>query len=98
MKKTELMSLRSKLDKIDEKLLKVLNQRFNITRQIGKLKAEKNLPEQDKNRENEKLQQLATLAKEFKIDQEFIQKLYRLIFKQVVSEHKQIKRHSLTQT
>ncbi|GIW63308.1 MAG: hypothetical protein KatS3mg091_110 [Patescibacteria group bacterium] len=95
MKSNKLLNLREKLDAIDAKLINLLSKRFAITRQIGEYKAKNNLPEQDINREQEKIEQMQALAKKLEINKSFIAKLYRLIFDQVVSEHKSLKITSL---
>ena len=68
---------RNMIDKIDGKIIKLLSQRFEYAKTIGKIKKKKNIPIFDKKREqkiiNEKIQRT-------KLRDDFIKKLFRLIF------------------
>ena len=49
----ELKELRNKIDEIDQELVKLIEKRIEIVKEIGKYKKEHNLPILDQNREDE---------------------------------------------
>lgn len=69
---------RNKIDSIDERLLKLLNQRAKVVRHIQKLKAKNKLRTYDRKREKEILQRLSALNQGPLSEQE-IQNLFRHI-------------------
>ena len=73
----KLEELRDKIDKIDEDIIKLLIERFEVVEQIMSLKSEI----EDKNRENEILTKLNSLTNKTK-NQEFFTKIYRFIFEE----------------
>lgn len=48
----ELNELRKQIDKIDEQMAKLFEERMNLVKQVGQYKKEHNLPILDKEREN----------------------------------------------
>lgn len=78
----DLSELREKLDEIDYKILESLANRFNIAKEIGKLKKEQSIKIQDKNREkfiiNDRTKKLDSLGYN---DPLFVSKLFNLIMK-----------------
>lgn len=58
---SELEALRRKIDKLDDELIKILNQRFSTVGKIMKFKREKGLPKEDKKREKEILNKAGKL-------------------------------------
>ena len=73
----KLEELRDKIDNIDEDIIKLLIERFEVVEQIMSLKSEI----EDKNRENEILTKLNSLTNKTK-NQEFFTKIYRFIFEE----------------
>ena len=73
----KLEELRDKIDKIDEDIIKLLIERFEVVEQIMSLKSEI----EDKNRENEILTKLNSLTNKTK-NQEFFTKIYKFIFEE----------------
>jgi chorismate mutase len=84
----ELLSLRDQIDRLDDELLSVLAKRFEVTAQVGKLKAENGLDSVDEEREQQKLIDLQSLAEEKKISPDFVLNLFRMIFTEVVENHR----------
>ena len=84
----ELLSLRDQIDRLDDELLSVLAKRFEVTAQVGKLKAENGLDSVDEEREQQKLIDLQSLAEEKKISPDFVLNLFRMIFAEVVENHR----------
>ncbi len=84
----KLEKLRGQIDKTDKKLLKVLAERFVLTRKVGEYKKEANLPDKDKIREKQVFTQRKKWAEELDIDHSLVEKLFQLIIKKVCQEHK----------
>ena len=58
----ELIEARKKLDVIDEGLVEMLEARFQLTHQVGVLKADQKMPPLDSDREAQKIVQLRSLC------------------------------------
>jgi chorismate mutase len=74
-----LEKLRKSIDKIDRKILKLMEDRFKVTNKIGKYKKKHNIPIQNKKREQEIIRER---QKESKLDKNFIRNFYFLLFKE----------------
>lgn len=61
--KNDLLEYRGKLDAIDDKLLKLYEERMGICEKIGEYKKENGLPAYDEKRENEKLDDVLSKVK-----------------------------------
>ena len=61
--KNDLLEYRGKLDAIDDKLLKLYEERMGICEKIGEYKKENSLPAYDEKRENEKLDDVLSKVK-----------------------------------
>lgn len=83
-----LLALRGQIDTIDDELVELLSRRFQVTRKVGMLKAEKRLDSVDPRREQEKLERLQALAREHQLDPDFVLSLFQDIFRQVVANHR----------
>lgn len=83
-----LTALREQLDEIDERLVRVLVERFRVTREVGRLKAEVGLPPVDVAREERILARLGMVAQLADLDPELLRGIYRWIFDAVVTEHR----------
>ena len=83
----KLKELRDKIDNIDEEIIKLLIERFDIVEQIMSLKSEI----EDKNRESEILTKLNSLTDKTN-NQEFFTKIYRFIFEESKSIQKKLSR------
>jgi chorismate mutase len=84
----ELLKLRQDIDEIDQELLRILAKRFLVTNQVGRLKAAHGLQSVDPVREREKLEGLVTEAAGLDLDQTFVASLFRMIFDEVVKNHR----------
>ena len=87
----ELLEVREKIDEIDERLLDLLAQRFELTHQVGLLKANQQLSALDATREAEKLARLAELSTVRGLNPELVKELFQRIMQQVVRNHEQLK-------
>ena len=87
----ELLAVRDKIDETDERLLDLLAERFELTHQVGLLKANHNLTSFDGTREAEKLARLAELSEQRNLNPELVTALFQQIMQQVVRNHESLK-------
>tara|TARA_B100000953_G_scaffold299146_1_gene297993 strand:- start:362 stop:655 length:294 start_codon:yes stop_codon:yes gene_type:complete len=82
-----LSSHRDRIDQLDEKLIRLLAERFEITKAVGTLKAEQGMPAADPEREAQQIERLHKIAKEVGMDPHFSVKVFRLIVDEVIRHH-----------
>ena len=87
-----LEELRIDINKCNEELFNILKKRFSLTRKIGEIKAKNNLKPCDKKRRNIILDEMKILAKKNNINEIMVEKIFKTIMKQVVKEHKEIRK------
>ena len=75
----DLIDYREAIDKIDEDILIALFRRKEISKLIGKFKAEKNIEIEDSEREKELLNNLKKKAKNWKLNEEYVEKIWKMI-------------------
>lgn len=83
----ELESLRRKIDAVDDKIVKNLAARFKITHAVGVYKAEHHLPALNKDREAQIYKAKRGLAKELDLNEELIEKVFKMIIATVRKDH-----------
>ena len=83
--------LRNEIDTIDNQIITILTQRFEVTKQVGLYKALKNLPATDLTREAKQFAKFQKMAIRYKLDVDFVCQAFRIIIDQVVMSHKQIR-------
>lgn len=86
----ELLSLRSTIDNIDAALIHMLAERFKATQQVGRLKAEHDLPPADPEREKRQIERLRALAEDAHLDPAFAEKWFNFVVAEVIHHHEQI--------
>ena len=91
--KNNLKKWRDELDKIDEKILKILADRFQITKKIGEYKNKHSLNPFDAEREKEIFKNKNISAKNLNLDQIIVKKIFKIIIKKVKENHKKIKKN-----
>ncbi|MEM6627121.1 MAG: chorismate mutase [Pseudomonadota bacterium] len=89
---TDLLRLRDSIDNIDAALIHMLAERFRCTQEVGRLKAEHDLPPADKSREKEQIERLRRLADRSGLDPDFAEKFLNFIVTEVIRHHEQFRR------
>ena len=84
----ELQELRSSIDNIDAALVYLLSERFRVTKRVGVLKAERELPPADPEREAVQIARLKRLAEEAKLDPDFAEAFLKFIIEEVIRHHR----------
>jgi len=80
---------RARIDELDEQLICLLAERFEITKTVGELKAKTGLPVADPEREKEQIARLHEIARNEGMDPVFGEKVFRLIVDEVIRHHLQ---------
>ena len=89
-----LEELRIEVDNANKDIIKAISKRFLATRKIGELKAKSNLSSVDKNRENIVIENVRLMAKENNLDEDMMERIFRIIMTEVVKEHNKIKENN----
>ena len=87
---SDLAVLRSQIDAVDAQMITLLGKRFELTRRIGRLKADSSLPSKDNVREAEQTLRRGRLAESVEVDRNLVVRLFDLITRFVVTEHEVI--------
>ncbi|HMT45419.1 MAG TPA: chorismate mutase [Chakrabartia sp.] len=85
-----LARLRSSIDNIDAALIHMLAERFKVTQEVGRYKAEAKLPPADPGREERQVARLRQLAADAGLDPEFSEKFLRFIIDEVIRHHEKL--------
>lgn len=88
----QLSQYRQSIDNIDAALVFMLAERFKVTKAVGELKAQIDLPPADPDREARQIERLRALAAEANLDPAFSEKFLRFIIEEVIRHHEQAKR------
>ncbi|WP_344887830.1 chorismate mutase [Nonomuraea antimicrobica] len=87
---SELQRLRDSIDNLDAALVHLLAERFKCTKEVGRLKAEHELPPADPEREAAQIRRLRALAEESKLDPVFAERFLNFVIAEVVRHHELI--------
>ncbi|MEX0963454.1 MAG: chorismate mutase [Pseudohongiellaceae bacterium] len=87
----ELVAARAEIDTIDRELVALLGKRFELTHQVGLLKASKALDALDASRESQKLAELSSLCKQHNLNPVLVTELFSKIMEEVVKNHRQLR-------
>lgn len=82
-----LQAFRDRIDELDDQLVRLLAERFEITKSVGSYKAAEGLPPADPKREKEQIERLRAIAEETGMDGAFSEKVFRLIVDEVIRHH-----------
>lgn len=88
---TELLEVRQKIDAIDAQLVEILAARFELTHQVGLLKASQQLDALDAGREAEKLTRLREMCVENGLNPDLVTELFTKIMQEVVKNHQKLR-------
>jgi len=75
-----ILKLRKKIDTLDEEIIRSLKKRMGISKEVGKLKEELDMPVEDKNRENEIIDRLTNQAGR-NLSEEQLIRIFTAVFK-----------------
>ena len=75
----EIESKRKEIDKITEKIIKLIAERRNIVLEIGRIKKKKGLPILDEKREKQLILRAKNLSKKFKLPPALIEKIMKIL-------------------
>lgn len=92
MTKTNLKELREKIDKTDRELVKILAERFVLTKEVGEYKKSRNLKALAKKREVQIFKKREKWAKELDLDPILIKKIFTMVIKEVKENHRKIRK------
>ena len=81
MTENKLEEYRKQIDKIDEHIVKLFSQRFELVKQIGKIKQKNKIPVVDNNRFQQVLEKVKKIAEKQGISKDFIEEIYNIIHK-----------------
>ena len=87
----ELIEAREKLDVIDEGLVEMLEARFQLTHQVGLLKADQKMSPLDSDREAQKIAQLRSLCEGKNLNPDLVAEVFRLVMMEVVKNHEKLR-------
>ncbi len=87
----KLLQYRKSIDNMDACLVHLLAERFRLTKAVGKLKQQYDLPPSDKGREAEQAARLRRMAEEAELDPDFAEKFLNFVIEEVIRHHNQIK-------
>lgn len=80
---------RASIDRLDAILVYTLAERFKRTQDVGRLKAEHDLPPSDPAREAAQIARLEELAREADLDPAFAKKFLTFVISEVIRHHEQ---------
>lgn len=86
-----LQEIRQSLDALDDTIITLVARRFELTREVGEIKKEKNLPSVDPVREKEQRDRVRALAVKEGLDPDVAEKFLRLLIDETVKNHNRIK-------
>ena len=85
----QLEQYRGSIDNLDAALIHIMAERFQVTKQVGELKAHHDLPPSDPERESRQVKRLRELAVKANLDPDFAEKLLTFIISEVIRHHEQ---------
>lgn len=76
---TEILALRTEIDNLDKELLQLLEERFNLTSEVGEIKKTENIKVKDSKREE---QLFESRIAQTNLDEKFVKKLFSTILEE----------------
>jgi chorismate mutase len=90
----ELTLLRQEIDDIDDQIVELIWKRFEITGEIGRLKAKHSTPAVDQDRESRMISRLGEKALALSLNPDLVASIFRSILAEVVTEHNKLLKKS----
>ena len=87
----KLLEAREQIDAIDQQLVALLADRFDLTREVGLIKANSGLEALDAERETRKLETIDRLCQQKKLNSELVTGIFRQIMAEVVENHHRLR-------
>ena len=84
----ELDALRTRIDTIDEQIIRLLADRFRVTEEVGTLKKRHQLQAVDPQREAAQADNFRAMAENHKIKHDFVNHIFACVIQEVVSRHR----------
>ena len=88
----EINKLRISIDNFDSALIHLLAERYRVTRQVGIIKKENDLPPSSPNREAEQAKRWRSLAEQSGLDPDFAERLLNFSVSDVIQNHKELRK------
>ena len=85
-----LLQLRASIDNLDAAIVHLLTERFKVTREVGRLKAERALPPSDPQREASQVARMRRLASEAGLEPDFAEEFHAFVVAEVVRHHQAV--------
>ncbi|OGI16521.1 MAG: hypothetical protein A3J63_02265 [Candidatus Moranbacteria bacterium RIFCSPHIGHO2_02_FULL_40_12b] len=86
----KLAELRKNIDMTDKKIVRLMSQRFKLTKKVGIYKRINRIKPYDRKRELEMMKKRTDWGNRMGLDENFIKKLFRMITKEVRKNHKEL--------
>ncbi len=86
----QLSGLRGQIDEIDNEILDVFVRRFEITKQVGRVKHAGGLAPEDPNREGAMYERLREMAAQRDLEPDVVEDIYRALLSHVKRQHRTI--------
>ena len=87
----ELEELRLEIDKVDEEIIRLLANRFELTKSVGMIKSETGVNSLSPERERAQFKQFQELSDELNLSYPMVEKVFQAIRDQVLENHEKIK-------
>jgi chorismate mutase len=84
----ELDALRTRIDTIDEQIIRLLADRFRVTEEVGLLKKRYQLQAVDPHREAAQAENFRAMAEAHQLDPDLVQHIFSCVIQEVVSRHR----------
>jgi len=75
----KISSLRKRIDRIDDQILRLLKERVDVCENIGMIKQEQGIPVRDRQRESEQYTRIARIASKLGLNSQEVRAVYQEI-------------------
>ncbi len=92
MNESDIVRLRNEIDKVNERIMIAIAERFKLTDEIGRIKKEEDLPIVDRDREAAQLEKVDQLTRNYDLDRGMVRLIMRAIIDEVYIRHDLIRK------